>query len=292
MRVKKQKRHRKSVRFYTACFGFRQPFKVLCDGTFVHHLVSHAIKPADNALSNILSAPVKLFTTKCVIAELKGLGISYSESLQAAHLLAPARCDHENSTSADACIKDIIGQNNSEHFFVASQDVDLRKSLQEIPGVPVIYGLRKALFLEPPSSFQREFVKNSEEKRMHMTELEYKMLRKRKNRSADEETNDSPDENDDSEDDNNGMGIETKPKTARKGIDVKDKVQFKRKRAKGPNPLSCKKKKSQDKPNLVPEREKTDGENSMRSRGRQRKRTRKGKKIDGLVSILSTADLP
>ena len=102
----------------------------------------------------------------------------------------------------------------------------------QIPGVPVIYGLRKALFLEPPSSFQREFVKNSEEKRMHMTELEYKMLRKRKNRSADEETNDSPDENDDSDDDNNGMGIVTKPKTARKGIDVKDKVQFKRKRAK------------------------------------------------------------
>lgn len=67
MRVKRQKRHRKIVRFYTACFGFRQPYKVLCDGTFVHHLIENRIIPADNALSNALAAPVKLFTTKSVL---------------------------------------------------------------------------------------------------------------------------------------------------------------------------------------------------------------------------------
>lgn len=69
MRVKKQKRHRKIVRFYTACFGFRQPYKVLCDGTFVHHLIENRITPADIALSNTLAAPVKLFATKsaCVL---------------------------------------------------------------------------------------------------------------------------------------------------------------------------------------------------------------------------------
>lgn len=64
MAVKKQKRHRKIVRFFTACFGFRQPYKVLCDGTFVHHLIENRITPADEALSKTLSAPVKLFTTK------------------------------------------------------------------------------------------------------------------------------------------------------------------------------------------------------------------------------------
>ena len=64
MRVTKLRRHRKSVRFYAACFGFREPYKVLCDGTFVHHLIAHTIKPADKAVSNILAAPVKLFTTR------------------------------------------------------------------------------------------------------------------------------------------------------------------------------------------------------------------------------------
>ncbi|CAH8364511.1 unnamed protein product [Eruca vesicaria subsp. sativa] len=31
MRVKRQKKNRRTVRFFTVCFGFRQPFKVLCD---------------------------------------------------------------------------------------------------------------------------------------------------------------------------------------------------------------------------------------------------------------------
>lgn len=64
MRFKKQKRHRKIVKFYIACYDFRPPFKVLCDGTFVHHLLVNRIIPADKALSDLLGAPVKLFTTE------------------------------------------------------------------------------------------------------------------------------------------------------------------------------------------------------------------------------------
>ncbi len=42
------------------------------------------------------------------------------------------RCDHEKCKSAFDCIKEVIGQNNSEHFFVATQDTDLRKTFQEV----------------------------------------------------------------------------------------------------------------------------------------------------------------
>ncbi|KAE8665688.1 PIN domain-like family protein, putative isoform 2 [Hibiscus syriacus] len=150
MRFKKQKRHRKTVRFFSVCFGFRQPFKVLCDGTFVHHLLQNDLTPAEKALS----APVKLFTTR---------------------FNAPPLC----CVSADACIEDVIGENNLEHFFVATQDADLRKKLQKVPNVPLIFGLRNALFLEQPSTFQRDFVKSSEEKPLHLTEKEFKALEKR-----------------------------------------------------------------------------------------------------------------
>lgn len=64
MRFKKQKRHRKAVRFYTTCFGFREPFKVLFDGTFVHHLLTNNITPADTVMANTLGGPVKIFTTR------------------------------------------------------------------------------------------------------------------------------------------------------------------------------------------------------------------------------------
>ncbi|XP_011088373.1 rRNA-processing protein UTP23 homolog isoform X2 [Sesamum indicum] len=253
MRVKKQKRHRRAVRFYTACFGFRDPFKILCDGTFVHHLLANRITPADTALANTLGAPVKIFTTRCVLAELRSLGDSYSDSLNAARNLIAARCDHEKRKSAVACIMDVIGENNPEHFFVATQDAELRKKFQEIPGVPVIYGLRNALFLERPSTFQHEFAKTAEEERSHMTDLEYKMLKVKKKRVSTEETRDSSDANEENEE-NIFETQDIKSKVKRNKIDTKDKVQFKRKKAKGGNV-----------------------DNNTRSRSRKRKRSRKSK---------------
>ncbi|KAL3614102.1 hypothetical protein CASFOL_042176 [Castilleja foliolosa] len=274
MRVKKQKRHRRAVRFYTACFGFREPFKILCDGTFVHHLLANQITPADTALANILGAPVKIFTTRCVLAELRSLGSSYSDSLDAARKLMTARCDHEKRKSAVACITEVIGEKNTEHFFVATQDAELRKKFQEIPGVPVIYGLRNALFLDRPSTFQHEFVKTAEEERSHMTDLEYKMLKLKSKKAATDEANDSSDANEDhileTRDLNKGV--------KRNRIDTKDKAQFKRKKAKGPNPLSCKKKKSEGNTKAASASgEEISADNSMRSRSRKRKRPRKSK---------------
>ncbi|XP_027330059.1 rRNA-processing protein UTP23 homolog isoform X2 [Abrus precatorius] len=236
MKVKKQKRHRKILTFYTACFGFRKPFKVLCDGTFVNHLLVNRITPADTALANILSANVKLYTTRCVLAELKRLGASYSEALEAAHKLIVARCDHDKCTRADACITEVVGDNNSEHFFVASQDTDLRKKLQEVPGVPLIFGLRNALFLESPSAFQRHYVKTSEEGRLHMSETEYQIFKDRvMNRLNSEEANSSITEtleNEDLGDQTINVQSGTKSITTTNPMDIKDKPKFKRKRAK------------------------------------------------------------
>lgn len=109
------------------CFGYRQPYKVLCDGTFIHHLIANDIASADTAISNILCGSVKLFTTRCVLSELKRLGKSYTESLQAVNRLMIARCNHEQIKSAGGCIVEIIGEQNPDHFFVGTQDTDMRK---------------------------------------------------------------------------------------------------------------------------------------------------------------------
>ncbi|KAL8240664.1 hypothetical protein R6Q59_014019 [Mikania micrantha] len=267
MRLKKQKRHRRSVRFFTTCHGFRSPFKILCDGTFIHHLLVNRVTPADTALSNILGAPVKMFTTRCVLAELKSLGETYSDSYNVACDLAPARCDHEKRKSAVACLAEVIGESNSEHFFVASQDVDLRKKFQEIPAVPVTFALRNALFLEPPSQSQKQFAKSAEEERSHMKEL--KLLSNKKKRST--ETSEQADEVLP-----NAIIEDLKKNASRRTSDVKDTVQFKRKRAKGPNPLSCKKKKNQ---NTVAKKEVNENPETVRSRSKKRKRSHKPKNV-------------
>ncbi|KAF0925560.1 hypothetical protein E2562_017171 [Oryza meyeriana var. granulata] len=52
MRVKRRSKHRKVVKFYATCFGFHEPYRVLVDGTSVHH----RLLPADGALQALLSA--------------------------------------------------------------------------------------------------------------------------------------------------------------------------------------------------------------------------------------------
>jgi U3 small nucleolar RNA-associated protein 23 len=50
---------------------------------------------------------------------------------------------------------------------------------KKVPGVPLIFGLRNALFLESPSASQKEHVKTSEERRLHMTDIEYQIFKDR-----------------------------------------------------------------------------------------------------------------
>ncbi|KAK9689517.1 hypothetical protein RND81_09G064300 [Saponaria officinalis] len=229
MRFTKQKRHRKVVRFYTACFAFREPFKVLCDGTFVHHLSHHNLSP-QKTVSNALASPVQLFTTKCAVAELESLGRSYVGSLNAAHRdYRIARCVHDENVSAWDCIVETIGDDNPEHFFVASQDSGLRRHCQKIPGVPLMYGLRNAVYLDQLSSFQREYVKASEEERLRMTESEYKLLQNRLKKLSEVDSSTTENANGD---EMSAPRVLDNRKASRRGLDVKDKAQFKRKKAK------------------------------------------------------------
>lgn len=269
MRVKKRSKHRKAVKFYATCFGFREPYKVLMDGTFVHHLLTHRLLPPDDALRTLLSASrtPALFTSKCALAELRRLGKSHAESFDVAQLLATAECEHDKVVSAVNCFISLIGDKNPEHYFVATQDADLREKLREIPGVPVIYGLKNSLFIEKPSVQQRKFAQLDEEKRLNMDVSEYKKLLK----AASGET-DASEKGRDGE--QHGRPISSLVKNA---LRVADKSKFKRNRAKGPNPLSCKKKKPKPQPTAQNQGAAADGE-AKRKRVRKRKTGQKDNK--------------
>ncbi|GLU06088.1 hypothetical protein SLE2022_231510 [Rubroshorea leprosula] len=107
MKVKKQKCHRKTVGFFSVCFGFRQPFNRVM-GTFGHRLLFNNITPTDTVLFNCLCVTVKLFTNGCLLAELKTLDASYCPSFQAANKLTIARCDREKRMGADEGVKSIF----------------------------------------------------------------------------------------------------------------------------------------------------------------------------------------
>ncbi|WZY92426.1 hypothetical protein YC2023_064755 [Brassica napus] len=240
MRVKRQKKNRRTARFFTVCFGFRQPFKVLCDGTFVHHLVSKEITPADTVVSELLGGPVKLFTTRCVLAELQKLGKDYSESLEAAQMLSTATCEHEEAKPADECLSEVLGVNSglrvSEKASAGSSD-ELSLFLQ----------------IDQPSDFQRETAKDSERKRLTMTDAEKRILEKQTARIL----------------------------ASNRGEGTVEDEQWETPRV-GPNPLSCmKKKKANDtkRPQSISKAEhKAGGQEEKNGESGSKKRTRKRSK--------------
>ncbi|KAJ6728295.1 ZINC FINGER HIT DOMAIN CONTAINING PROTEIN 1 [Salix koriyanagi] len=51
--------------------------------------------------------------------------------VEAVNRLMIARCDHEQMKNAEGYIMEIIGEINLDHFFVGTQDTDMRKKFQE-----------------------------------------------------------------------------------------------------------------------------------------------------------------
>ncbi|KAI3911151.1 hypothetical protein MKW92_012253 [Papaver armeniacum] len=237
---------------------FREPYKVFCDGTFIHHLVTNQITDFSQAISNILGKPAKLFTTRCVIAELHSLGESFSKSFEEARNLSLARCDHEKRKRCCRMYCRCYWRKNSEHFFLATQDNELRIRFREIPGVPLIFGLRKSLILESPSTSQREFVKSSEEQRFGISKI-------------------ATEDGDPTSDAHEASGNEVVPDAFISVPRKTDGPQFKRNKPKGPNPLSCKKKKVTEKPSTALNKVMVI---VLRGIGK-RKRSRRGTKSEG-----------
>lgn len=94
----------------------------------------------------------------------------------------------------------------------------------QVPGVPVIYGLRNSLFIEQPSAQQRQYAKSTEEKRLHMGESEYLKLYKSDLKGV--ITNDSTNRL------TEGTQLTRNISTTKRMLGVAEKSKFKRKRAK------------------------------------------------------------
>jgi U3 small nucleolar RNA-associated protein 23 len=83
----------------------------------------------------------------------------FAESSSAARTLDMARCTHETPVPATECMLSMVGQHNEEHFFIASQDVELRKRLRTVPGAALLFLSTAGLILEPPSETQQNFAR-------------------------------------------------------------------------------------------------------------------------------------
>ncbi|KAA8493360.1 rRNA-processing protein UTP23-like [Porphyridium purpureum] len=266
---KAQKRLRKTLQFYRVHYQLTKPFNVVCDGTVLHYAQQNSIflkqamarllvasdASSHNGRGNAAEgAGVFLTTTKCVVHELRALGTDFKAAASFAKRLQHETCAHHHDGDttpelASKCLLELVRAANKRHegIVVASNDRVLIDKLQRFPNVMLVFCVNQTLQLSRPSTSAKEKVAQNESGKVDgrsalRRELEHGEL---------------------------PVGSDTVASILRSGAARFEKKQ--KKKRKGPNPLSVKKK--QPKPvGLHPVRSETDSGAIVKKSKRVRRR--------------------
>ena len=187
---------------------------------------------------------VKILTTKCAIVETEKLGPELFGASKILKQFAIHKCGHEEEpVPALKCLRSMVKEENSQRYFIVTQDSYLREKVRKIPGTPVLYLHHKALTLEKPSEKSNLSVDNQTQEKVGINEYQAKMIAQLKSQA---------------------------------GISDDNGIKRRKKKKGGPNPLSCLKKKkkplAQDHLKHVNDK--------LESAGKKKKRRRTKKKVD------------
>ncbi|KAL2433283.1 hypothetical protein ABEF95_004334 [Exophiala dermatitidis] len=272
MRAKRSKKYRKIMSQYQMTFSFREPYQVLLDSNFLK-ACHHFHMPLQKYLENTLHGECRLFVTKCTLAKIMGdwekqkqkeekqkskeeggdnnrrpRGPGRPEFLPPPTEVPLRHCKHKNDegeelgvVSEGRCLLDLLaGQphgnelaKNKQHYILATADaddrdrkskgyLDVRERARMIPGVPIVYVKRSVMILEELSGASESVRRKGEREKLAQGLLS---VGDRKRKRADGEEGSSDDEDSDVGGQSSGPRV--------RGL----------KKAKGPNPLSVKKKK-------------------------------------------------
>lgn len=234
MRIKRGKQYKKTVLFYKTNFGFQEPYTVVLDGNFIQYCAKLHWNIKE-MLMKLIGGIVHIKLSTCVYHEIRDLhkkGQLVSGTMHLAKSFKQDTCKHDEILSPHECILKLVGKKNRHHYFIATQDVLLRERLRYIPSVPLIYFKHNLMTLDPPSDAtvlkcdRKEKIKlkpeNSEIKNLKIMLQEVNQEKKEQEYIERE-----------------------KIYTDREFNKMKIELGTKRK-AKGPNPLSCKKKQKLD----------------------------------------------
>ncbi|XP_006130849.2 rRNA-processing protein UTP23 homolog [Pelodiscus sinensis] len=210
MKITRQKHAKKHMGFYKYNFGFREPFQVLLDGTFCQAALRNKIQIREQ-LPGYLAGATQLCTTRCVLKELESLGKELYGAKLIAQRFQVRNCSHfKDPVSGSACLLSMIGEGNPHHYFIATQDQDLATKVKKKPGVPLLFIIQNTMVLDKPSPKSLAFVQAMQANQLVP--------------------------------DHQQQSIEHLKKE--QGLVKEAGNRRKRKRAGGPNPLSCLKKKN------------------------------------------------
>ncbi|KAJ1326773.1 U3 small nucleolar RNA-associated protein 23 [Microdochium nivale] len=247
-RAKRSKDNRKLMDKFSMNFGFRKPYQVLMDADFVLEGTRCKMEIVKRLEDNLHArGDVKPMITQCSMRHLYarksegGAGVEAAID-EAKNNYERRRCGHHpdqypEPLSAFECIRSVVdpkGSGLNKHRYVcAVNDDELRASLREVAGVPLLYIRRSVMTLEPMAEVSTR-ARSKEERAKFRAEIKRVVGDKRKR--ADDRDGD---DDDDSEEEG-GKSVKTEGEA-----DPEAKKRKKSYGQKQPNPLSAKKKQLQ-----------------------------------------------
>mmetsp|Transcript_28422 Transcript_28422/g.71392 ORF Transcript_28422/g.71392 Transcript_28422/m.71392 type:complete len:273 (-) Transcript_28422:102-920(-) len=211
MGVAKKKRVRKHLHFYKMAYNFHPPYRVLVEASF---LVTSMMKKIflREELPRLLQDKAFPVVTKCIVRHLRTLGEEASGAALMAKRMEHVRCGHEDSPVSQAeCILSLI-DDSSQRLMVGNGDPVLARELNSRPGIPQVYIAYSYLMFQNPTFASKDTSIQCAQTVVARDQASAKLLKR-------------------------SMGIEE---------DAGTPMPRKRKR-RGANPLSCKKKKKVNK---------------------------------------------
>ncbi|CAF0960797.1 unnamed protein product [Brachionus calyciflorus] len=231
MKIRRHKHTKRVLKYYHSNFKFDTKFfNVLIDGTFANEALNCKINIAEQLPNffDVKENKCKLWTTKCAIHETEILGKPTRGAMLILKQYQLAECQHKRQyVSSEKCFKDLINKSVDKKYIVATQSESLKEIVRNTPGVPLMLISHNAINLEKPSESSDKLVNQQTEGKLAVKD-ELDVIKKMKQKL-----------------------LENKPQVKRL---------HKKKKAKGPNPLSCKK--SKKKQNFKPINKKNSPKNN------------------------------
>ncbi|AMD20160.1 HCR010Cp [Eremothecium sinecaudum] len=166
MRQKRAKAYKKQMTVYNHTFKFRQPYQVIVDDLIVLESSKSSFDLA-KGLKRTLQAEVKPMITQCCMQKL--YEAKNQEAISQAKNYERRRCNHFKETKEPIeCIRSIVDikGTNQHRYVVATQDINIRRKLRSIPGVPLVYINRAVMVMEPLSTASAKASNQKEQEKL------------------------------------------------------------------------------------------------------------------------------
>lgn len=211
----KGNRTRKTLSFFAVNFGLSPPYDVLCDGPIIFQSLKNDLY-LKRSLPKLLGAPAYPVVTECVVRELRRLGDDFTNAAIFAKRVKRVPCVHDGKADVAECLLSHLRSPSHAAFVLATNDPEASQKAARVPGVAIVSILnQKKLILQAPSLATINYVKRSQKTKIHsLSDSDRALVQE----------------------------VKAAEDSLRKGRIVRKK----RKRAKGPNPLSVKKSRETD----------------------------------------------